>query len=146
MAHDSSVSLGLVVVFEEIQALSVTKLERKAEVLLLGCPRSCCVFWEWEQDGLGAPQISLFEDAENKLCAFKKPQAWEEAPVCLHLRAFYKSGVFYSPAQKSHLSLKDPLGKPSHFSRILSILLHFSQAMVMNISLSPHAVNYDGLL
>lgn len=146
LAPDSSVSSGLVVGVLGNSGSFCEKTGKKGTSVVAWLPRVQLEFLG-AGSGSSAPQISLFEEAENKLCAFKKAQVLEEAPAYLHVKSILLNQVYSNHQQKkSLLSLKDPLGKPSHFSRILSILLYFAQAMGMNISLSLHAVNYDGPL
>lgn len=88
LAPDSSVSSGLVVGFLGNSGSFCEKTGKKGTSVVAWLPRVQLEFLG-AGSGSSAPQISLFEEAENKLCAFKKAQVLEEAPAYLHVRVFH---------------------------------------------------------
>lgn len=91
------------------------KLERKAQVLLFGCPECSRSFWE-QGVGRGWAQCSPNQPlwrCRKQLCALKKPQVWGETPGYLHLRAFlnYQIRCLLITSTKISSSSERPLGK-----------------------------------
>lgn len=113
------------------------KLERRAQMLLPNFPKLSLSFCLWSM-GTSVSQKSVSLKMQ-KIVHKWSLKVWEQNPGYLHWRVFYNQLRCLLIA-----NLKDPLGKPSHFTMVLPVLLYFFT--IWSVSNHGSDVSYCPLL